>query len=218
MNMLSLKQMSMLFILSAITNFVHADQHDKFYTLLFVGNSLTYSNDLPKLVKQYANSKGIKVKTVDISKPNYAIVDHWAKGQVQGLIKSKKYDFVILQQGPSSQADGLEMLVNGGAPYAKLTEANGAQLAYFMVWPSRRYYHTFPGVINNYTQGAEANNAILLPVGSFWKKYIAATGDYSYYGSDGFHPSKAGSQKAAEIIVEKLFSNPVCNCIQQQIQ
>lgn len=214
MNTHLIRLLIILIMFCASSGFVHAGKNQKVYKLLFVGNSLTYSNNLPKLVKKYANSKGIKLKTVDISKPNYAIVDHWAKGKVQKLIKSKKYDFVILQQGPSSQVDGLEMLVNGGAPYAELTTANDAQLAYFMVWPSRRYYHTFPAVIHNYTQGAQANQAILLPVGAFWKKHIEANNDYSYYGSDGFHPSKAGSQKAAEIIVDKLFLNPNSNSIQ----
>jgi lysophospholipase L1-like esterase len=79
-----------------------------------------------------------------------------------------------------------------------------------MVWPSIAYYHTFDGVIANYTAGALANNAILIPVGTLWKKYIEATGDYSYYSSDGFHPSLAGSKFAAEIIVETLFTQSSC--------
>lgn len=175
------------------------------YNLLFVGNSLTYYNDLPNLVKEIAATRDILINTEMLAKGNYAIVDHWADGQVQTLIRSKKYDYVIIQQGPSSQADGYDMLVNGGKQYADLCKANEVKLAYYMVWPSRRYYHTFNGVINNYTAAAEANDAILCPVGKVWKEHFDKTDDFSYYGPDQFHPSIQGSKVAARVIVSSLF-------------
>ena len=175
------------------------------YSLLFVGNSLTYSNNLPKLVEKNARARGIIVKTKMLAYANYAIVDHWADGEVQELVKTKEYDFVIIQQGPSSQQNGYDMLVNSGRLYSDLCKANDAKLAYFMVWPSRAYYHTFDGVIANYTAGAKANDAILSPVGRVWKDHFDNTGDFSYYGPDQFHPSLKGSLVAAEVIVDSLF-------------
>ena len=185
------------------------------YRILFVGNSLTYSNDLPAMVEQTAGRRGIQVSSTMLAKPNYAIVDHWAEGQVQDLIRTGDYDYVIIQQGPSSQPDGYHMLVNGGQPYSQLTAAHGAKLAYFMVWPSLLYYHTFDGVIANYTAGAEANDALLLPVGQVWKDHFDATRDFSYYGDDGFHPSRKGSQVAAEVIVDTLFPTSAGNSHRQ---
>ena len=182
------------------------------YNVLFVGNSLTQGNNLPKLVKQEAARRGITVNTAMVAKGGYAIVDHWAEGRVQQLVRSTRFDFVVIQQGPSSQLDGYEMLINGGADYARLCQENGCRLAYFMVWPSIAWFHTFPGVIRNYTAGAEANNAILIPVGQVWKDHIESTGDYSFYSSDGFHPSRAGSEKAAEVIVDTLFQPGGCGC------
>ncbi|MEN0051114.1 MAG: SGNH/GDSL hydrolase family protein [Bacteroidota bacterium] len=175
------------------------------YNLLFVGNSLTYFNDLPNLVEEQAASRNIIISAAMLAQGNYAIVDHWAEGKVQNLIRSRKYDYVIIQQGPSSQADGYDMLLNGGKQYADLCKANDVQLAYYMVWPSRRYYHTFNGVINNYTAAAEANDAVLCPVGKVWKDHFDKTNDFSYYGPDQFHPSVAGSKVAARVIVSSLF-------------
>lgn len=190
----------------------NSDQQDnghyipgKEYDLLFVGNSLTYSNNLPRLVTQKAKRKGIMITTTMLAKPNYAIVDHWTDKEVQRLIKTKKYDFVIVQQGPSSQTDGREMLLNSGKEYSNLCIANGAKLAYFMVWPSRIYYHTFDGVIKNYTDAAIKNKAILCPVGKVWKQHFDKTNDFSYYSPDQFHPSLSGSKVAAKVIVESLF-------------
>lgn len=175
------------------------------YNLLFVGNSLTYTNDLPELVKNRASQQGLTLGVKSIAHPNFAIVDHWAVGEVQQYIESQLFDFVIIQQGPSSQQEGRQMLIDGGANYKSLCHANNAELCYFMVWPSLNYYHTFEGVITNYRDAATINNAILLPVGETWKSYFDSTGNYNYYGPDGFHPSYYGSQAAAEVIVRTLF-------------
>lgn len=175
------------------------------FNILFIGNSLTYTNKLPQLVKKNAKLKGIKINTKMIAFPNYAIEDHWLDGQVQKLISSKKYDFVIIQQGPSSQSDGRKMLIEYGKKYSSLCKLNEAKLCYFMVWPSINYYHTFDNVIKNYKDAAAINNSILLPVGQRWKDSIDSTKNNEYYGLDGFHPSIKGSQMAAKVIVEHLF-------------
>jgi hypothetical protein len=175
------------------------------FSVLFIGNSLIYTNNLPALVRRSAKLKGIEIKTKMIAFPNYAIIDHLYDGNVQKQIASKKYNFVIIQQGPSSQTDGRQMLIEYGKEYSALCKINDAKLCYFMVWPSLNNYHTFEGVIKNYRDAASINKAILIPVGEVWKEYFNITNNFEYYSSDGFHPSLKGSQKAADIIVEYLF-------------
>ena len=178
----------------------------KDYHILFIGNSLTYTNNLPLLVKKHAKSQGINVKTKTVAYPNYAITDHWNEGEVQKLISSKAFDFVVIQQGPSSQAEGKKMLIDDGKKYSILCKNNNTKLAYFMVWPSLQYYHTFDGVIKNYQLATKLNNAILCPVGEVWRKHFDETENFDYYDSDGFHPSKKGSEVAAKVIVTTLFN------------
>ncbi|MEO0573502.1 MAG: SGNH/GDSL hydrolase family protein [Bacteroidota bacterium] len=174
--------------------------------ILFVGNSLTYFNDLPKLVENEAVKKGYKVNTDMLAKPNYAILDHWAEGQVQELIINGTYDYLIIQQGPSSQPWGRQVLLEYGEKFSELCSSNGTELVYFMVWPSLSYYHTFPGVIDNYREASLNTNSILCPVGEVWKNHFDKSGDFSYYGTDGFHPSLKGSQVAAGVIASKLYN------------
>ncbi len=176
------------------------------FKILFIGNSLTYTNNLPELVRHKAKLRGIIIRTKMIAFPNYAIEDHWNDGKAQKQIASKKYDFVIIQQGPSSQPDGKKMLIEYGEKYSALCRNNNAKLSYFMVWPSKAYFNTFKGVINNYREAAKINDAILCPVGEVWKDYFERTNNFDYYGSDGFHPTPKGSQVAADVIVEYLFS------------
>ena len=47
------------------------------FSILFIGNSLTYTNNLPKLIKKEAKLKGIKIAFKVVAFPNYAIEDHW---------------------------------------------------------------------------------------------------------------------------------------------
>ncbi|WOD42180.1 SGNH/GDSL hydrolase family protein [Hwangdonia lutea] len=175
------------------------------FQILFIGNSLTYSNNLPQLVKKQAKKHGVRVKTKMVAKLNYAISDHWDEGEVQKLIASKNYDFVIIQQGPSSQQNGKELLVDYGKKYRELCKNSQSKLVYFMVWPPINHPERFDAVINNHRYPAKINNAILCPVGEVWKKHFSATNNYDYYSADGFHPSKKGSEAAAKVIVEYLF-------------
>lgn len=178
----------------------------EYINLLFVGNSLTYTNDLPKLVEALAKSRGEHISTKMIAKPNYAIIDHLDyDNEAENEIKSKKYDYVIVQQGPSSQSEGRDLLFEGARRFSNLCKNIDTELVIFMVWPSRTYYYTFDGVIRNHSEAASMYEAILCPVGREWKTYFESSGDFSYYGSDQFHPSLKGSEEAARIILNTLL-------------
>ncbi len=192
------------FLISFQTN--SQENKDNEIAILFIGNSLTYYNNLPKLVVNYAfSNKGINIKTEMIAHPNYAIEDHWRDGKIQKQISSKSFDYVIIQQGPSSQKLGKNMLIEYGKKLNVICKENNAKLCYFMVWPSIHYYQTFDKVIENHAYAAKINNSLLLSVGTHWKNFMDEHNDYSFYGSDGFHPSVKGSKEAAKIIVETMF-------------
>ncbi|WP_298904648.1 SGNH/GDSL hydrolase family protein [uncultured Psychroserpens sp.] len=180
---------------------------DKSKQVLFVGNSLTYTNDLPKIVEQIASNFNETITTTSLCYPNYALIDHWNDGKLQKYIKTGKFDYVIIQQGPSSQNDGRQMLLSDGAKIKALCEEHGSQLVYFMVWPSKNYYYTFDGVIANHKFAAKQNKALLCPVGVIWKTYDANKALENLYSVDGFHPSKAGSFLAALTIFNTIYPN-----------
>ncbi|WP_428742167.1 SGNH/GDSL hydrolase family protein [Tenacibaculum sp.] len=173
--------------------------------ILFVGNSLTYTNDMPKMLEQIGKQNDLKIKTTSLCYPNYAIIDHINEGKLQKLLQKKQFDYVIIQQGPSSQEEGKRMLINDGATIKALCEQYNIQLGYFMVWPSKHYYNTFDKVIANHEFAAKQNNALLFPVGKIWKQYNEhESNTSSLYTSDNFHPSTAGSFLAALTIFHQL--------------
>lgn len=195
---------SIIFLSVLLNGDFHSIEKEQPIRILFVGNSLTYTNDMPTLFEQEAREDNIKVKVKILAKPNYALEDHWFEGSLQFEIARGKYDYIILQQGPSSQQDGKEMLTNYGKKIKELCEQNGCQIVFFMVWPSMQYYSSFEGVINNYKLAAEQTDAIICPVGEKWKTHFDQTGDFSFLSEDGFHPSLNGSKSAAKIIFQAL--------------
>ena len=201
MNKIKLVFLFLIFIKCSLTNQTNSNS----VHILFIGNSLTYTNNLPQLVKNSAKQKGVIINTTMIAYPNYAIHDHWNEGKVQKEISNNHYDYVIIQQGPSSQSLGRKILIEYGDKYSNLCKKNNAKLCYYMVWPARMHYHTFEGVIKNYRDASIINDAYLCPVGEKWKNHFDLTSNFDYYSSDQFHPSMKGSEVAATVIVEKLF-------------
>ncbi|MCE7991948.1 MAG: hypothetical protein HEP71_08210 [Roseivirga sp.] len=172
---------------------------------LFVGNSLSYYNEMPSILVEIAAAYDLVIGADCLCKPNYAILDHWAETELEALIASKAYVQVILQQGPSSQAFGRSVLLEYGPKISQLASSHQTKTAFYMVWPSKAYYYTFQGVIDNYTEAAKVSDADLFPVGHVWKDYIEETGDESIYGADGFHPSVKGSFLAAWVMFRFLY-------------
>lgn len=172
---------------------------------LFLGNSLTYTNDMPQMVVYLAQHYGQSLETTSLCFPNYALEDHWNDGVFQKLLAEQDFDYVIVQQGPSSQEAGKRMLLEYGAKIKKRCEPYDTQLGYFMVWPSKRYYFTFDQVIANHRYVAHEHKAKLFPVGVHWKAYEASDHAADLYGPDGFHPSSTGSFLAALTIFHGLF-------------
>lgn len=191
-------------LLLPVHDLEHPEQKRKIH-LLFVGNSLTYTNNLPAMVA--ARMKPYQVIADVLAKPNYALEDHWQEGRLPLLMASNHYNFVIVQQGPSSQQDGREMLMTYGEKINVLCKQTGSRLAFFMVWPAYAQYTMFDGVIRNYSDAATATGSILCPVGKVWKQHFTATQDFSYYGSDLFHPSRKGSEVAADVIASELLKH-----------
>lgn len=162
---------------------------------------------MPKILESIAKKFDKKIQTDMLCFPNYAIVDHLTEGKVQQKIISGGYDYVIVQQGPSSQEEGRKMLVEDGKRLAILCQNYNTKLGYYMVWPSKRYYFTFDKVIANHKEAATKNNAMLFPVGNYWKQYEQFSSKTQLYGVDNFHPSKAGSFLAAIVIFNTIHPN-----------
>ena len=172
--------------------------------LLFIGNSLTYTNDLPALVAALGRANGRAVLYEQVAGPNLALEDHWQQGEARHAIARGVWDVVVLQQGPSALPESRTQLVSYARRFATEIRKAGATPALLMVWPSRARRGDFPGVSRSYTAAADAVEGILLPVGEAWREAWRRESRLPLYGPDGFHPSALGTHLAALVIYEAL--------------
>lgn len=78
--------------------------------VLFVGNSYTYVNELPALVAAIGASQGVPIQVTMRAEPDYSLADHLQDRQFRVLL-SQPWDWVVLQQGPSSLPESRAELI-----------------------------------------------------------------------------------------------------------
>lgn len=168
--------------------------------VLFVGNSLTYYNDLPFMVAALSQAGEVQIKAGMVAIPNAALEDHWADGGARAEIASGRWDVVVMQQGPSSLASSRANLVEWAGKFAAEARSANLRPALLTVWPpdSRRGY--FDEVIESYQVAARECGCELLPAGPAWREAWKRSRGLSLYGPDGFHPSTEGSYLVALVV------------------
>lgn len=174
------------------------------YAVLFVGNSLTYTNDLPGLVGRLMVEAGHADFYVEsVAHPGYGLQDHWATGEAVDRIASGHWDVVVLQQGPSA-TEGRPSLLYFGDLFAQRIRASGARPAMLMVWPDTVRFFDFDGVLDSYRTAADHIDGLFFPAGEAWRLAWKRDPTLALYGPDGFHPSLLGSYLAALVIFQQL--------------
>lgn len=182
------------------------DQVNKIIRLLFIGNSLTYTNDVPALVKELGKNDSIRIQYKTMAYPDYGLDDHLADGKVQEEIRTGNYTYVIIQQGPSALPASQVALMSSVKRFQELcAQTNQTKLVLYMVWPSKARLFDLDNVIHSYTEAAVKNGAVICSVGLAWKKTWQVEPSISLYGIDGFHPDIIGSLLAAMTIYGKLI-------------
>ena len=178
--------------------------------VLFVGNSLTYVNDLPLIVEALADSvpnlaPSERLATAVIAYPDYALYDHWSNGTAVRAIDENRWNVVILQQGSSALDDSRVLLRDWTRKFDGKIKATGARTAMYAVWPLATRQFDFDRVNESYTLAAADVNGMLFPVGEAWRAAWRRDPSLALYAADGLHPSVRGSYVAGLVITSMLL-------------
>ncbi len=68
------------------------------YRVLVVGNSLTYTNNLPALLRVVAASQGTTITTETYAAPGGTLAERWRDGKAAEALRTRKFDVVVLQE------------------------------------------------------------------------------------------------------------------------
>lgn len=172
--------------------------------VLFVGNSLTYTNDLPGVFRDLANAGGYDVGVTTLAYANVALIDFMKDANAVALIGNGGWNYVVLQQGTTSVAVCRDTLVLAAQQMDPLIRRGGGVPALMMSWPSSTRQQVFPNVHDSFALAAQSVNGVFLAVGDAWLEAWKMNPNLPLYGSDGYHPSQAGTYLAALVIYERL--------------
>jgi hypothetical protein len=173
--------------------------------VLFVGNSLTYTNDLPATLSAIAASAGDTIRVATEAGPNLALVDHLTGAtSAASRIAQGGWEYVILQQGPTPAGICRDSLVLWTKLFNTKIRTVGARPAVLMVWPIAGVGPPFDDVRVSFQMAAQAVDGTFLPAGEAWRAALRADPNIALYAGDGFHPSPIGTFLAALEIYERL--------------
>jgi hypothetical protein len=173
--------------------------------VLFVGNSLTTTNDLPAQVAELAAASGRKLTVGTVAYDGYSLEDHWNRGDARAALAKGGWDVVIMQQGPSSLPESQAHLRRWAGRFAGEARTAHTRPALLTVWPEAYRKQAFGAVIASYRRAARAARAELYPAGEAWRAAWTCDRRLALYGPDGLHPSVLGTYAAALVVYGRLF-------------
>ena len=193
--------------------------------VLFIGNSYTYVNDLPNLVKEIALSFGDTL-IHDSSTPGGANFNgHSSSTQTLAKINQQQWDYVVLQAQSQELSFSPFQVASDSYPYAEIlvdsifANSSCTEPLFFMTW-GRKYgdqsnCQFYPPVCTylgmqqrlreSYLDMTFTHNTSCSPVGMAWKKSIEIDSTLNLYSSDNSHPSIYGSYLAACTFYASIF-------------
>lgn len=172
--------------------------------VLFVGNSLTYFNELPWLFQQVVESKRSEppVVTRFSGGSGRSLRRHWELGEVARLLRTSRWDFVVLQEQshrPLGEPDEHERYL---ALFLAEARRHGASPVVFEIWPPRRGPDHHSRLRHVYRRLEGAHGVPVAPIGTAWQ--AASEAGIPVY-RDVIHANLAGTYLAACVLAATLF-------------
>ena len=205
--------------------------------ILFIGNSYTYCNEYPMMVKELAWYEGHNIEGVTYQHGGYTMKQHLADHVSQETVAQGGFDYAFLQDQSLSTlriGTSVDQNVVGemGKMVAKVKEKSpNAKCIIEMTWGRKNgndatkskklqplvqahpeFFASYEAmqkvIIANTTAMAKELGVGLSPVGVAWEIVRRERPDIELYVKDGSHPSDAGSYLAAAVGYLTLFKEP----------
>lgn len=189
--------------------------------VLFVGNSYTHYNNMPKMFHDIAESKNIKMDVHMSAKSSHTFKMHSERLDLYQDIKSQKWDYVVLQGFSRELATNYTAIDTTIVPYVqRIVDSIYAKnpCTNILLYETWGYENGFPedSVNVNYQimsdhihQGylylSQKFDFPIVPVGKVWETVKENNPSINLYNEDLQHPSKYGSYLAACSFYAAIF-------------
>ncbi len=185
--------------------------------ILFIGNSLTFYNDLPGMFADLARSGGHQVEFEMAAPGGWSLSHHAASEATLEKMERQRWDVVVLQERSDIPAI-VDQREEQMYPAIRLLEsrirAGGAQTVLFVAWGRRDGlpeaglgdYAAMQGQIQaGYIEIAKELQTLAAPVGLAWQRAMTQNQDLDLWAYDGIHPNEMGTYLAACVFYAVIF-------------
>ena len=161
-------------------------------SVLFLGNSLTYFNGMPRITSRIASREARPLLVDFVTQSGADLEDLWYRTDALKRIWQSHWDYVILQERSGRAAmDRGEAFHRDLQMFADQARRSGATPVLFMTW--------YPGNEAFFRAAAKRANVVLMPVGLAWKQE---------FDWDGTHPNLFGSYLVACTAYSLIYNKP----------
>jgi hypothetical protein len=173
--------------------------------VLFIGNSLTYFNEMPWLAEEVAKSLSVKPRLrADFSGRSGATLrQQWERGRAVRAIREGKYHYVVLQPQSTEILRPEEQTLR----YAKMLDEeirqSGAKTILFLTWAPLTAKHEQSAYNREFAKLSKELGARIAPVGVAWES-LRKQG-IELFDQSGLHANLAGSYLSACVFVATIY-------------
>ncbi|MEY3049995.1 MAG: hypothetical protein RL365_2033 [Bacteroidota bacterium] len=215
-------QKRLLILVLFITSLGFAQQQ---LSVLFIGNSYTYANDLPGMLVQIAAAMGDQVNVDSKTNGGFTFQMHAQDPISYQKINAQAWDYVVIQGQSQEPSFPYQQVNTQSLPFAmQLADSvyanhSCSQVNYFMTWgrevgdpqwDSINTFHKMNARLRDaYLRIADSSTASVSPVGVAWRYIRDTQPSIQLYVGDGSHPSVAGTYLAASVFYVSLFHKAI---------
>jgi len=186
-------------------------QSAKEIRVLFIGNSLTYFNDLPAQLQALVAEGypgGPAVRYESVTPGGCTLRKHWTDRTAAARIAQGGWDYVVLQEQSQVPFSDRAQMYHYARLFDRAIKKVGAKTVLYMTFPWKNKFVAGDKMPEIYSALGKELGAIVVPVDVAWHEAASLDPEFALYRSDGVHPSPAGTYLAACCFAQTLFGNP----------
>ena len=176
--------------------------------ILFIGNSHTYYNHMPRMLSVLIDSenRGFELTIRQCTGDGVGLDWHWNSFQTRDTIRKRPWDYVVLQERSGGPLEDLESFLRHSQLLDTEIRKQGAKTILFLTWANRSRPDTQALLIDAYNLAVHTLEAVLAPVGLAWEAIHRADPEFDLYHRDGRHANPIGSYLTACVFYSVLLN------------
>ena len=175
--------------------------------ILFIGNSYTSRNQLPRLLTNLAAAAEHprRMETDTIFAGGASLRRHWNAGVALEALARSPWDYVVLQEQSTLPLKNPVRYHDNVRLFDAEIVRRGAKTVLYLTWSRQEAPHTQDSISRAVEEIGAEIDALVVPVGPAWHAAMAEDPDLRLYADDGSHPTATGSYLAACVFHVSLF-------------